>query len=361
MSTLRKTSRLSCLSSFVRFRIGCSSQEHARSCEIAQCFSRVAIRHKVERARGRKNCAELVQSTAPIHYHNPSRKLARYREMDAGVRTEFLVVAGVSSSCLPNLCRGNFRVLILWLPGSRRSFGDAMPLHALSRLRRASASQLRVGMVLGTIVSALVAPSRAQQARPAADPAKGFDPTRSGVVITGSRTTVVSVAPTTVIEAKNVIPLPQHGNANGGKDQGLNNLGIIFGARVYGKSLVTGLDLFYYVPSSRDNYYREGDYRGTLRRIGGDGDSLGRFFCPAGYAAVGLQGAAGLGIDRLGLICGKIGNPSQGTDLPILGGRGGNPFKDTCNTTSSTGYLTGVRVRAGVWIDSIQGFCQVKD
>jgi len=262
--------------------------------------------------------------------------------MDAGVRTEFFVVTGESSitgessSCLP------------------------MPLHSLSRLRRASANQLGVGVVLGTIVSALVAPSRAQQPRPTADPAKGFDPTRLGVVIKGSQATVVSVAPTTVIEAKNVIPLPQHGNANGGTDQGLNNLGIIFGARVYGKSLVTGLDLIYYVPSSRDNYYREGDYRGTSGPYGRDGEDLGGYFCPAGYAAVGLQGAAGLGIDRLGLICGKIGNSSQGTDLPVLGGRGGNPFKDTCDRTSSTGYLTGVRVRSGLWIDSIQGFCQAK-
>jgi len=233
--------------------------------------------------------------------------------------------------------------------------------YVLSLLRRSSASQVSVGLLVAGIVSALVAPSRAQQPQPAADPAKDFVPTQPVVVIKRSQATVVSVAPTPVIGAKDVVPLPQHGNANGGRDQGLNNVGIIFGAGIYGKSLVTGLDLFYYVPSSRDNYYREGDYRGTSRRIGGDGDSLGRFFCPAGYAAVGLQGAAGLGIDRLGLICGKIGNPSQGTDLPILGGRGGNPFKDTCNTTSSTGYLTGVRVRAGMWIDSIQGFCQAKD
>jgi hypothetical protein len=177
----------------------------------------------------------------------------------------------------------------------------------------------------------------------------------------GSKANVVSVAPTTVFGPKNVIPLPQHGNANGGKDQGLNNVGIIFGARVYGKNLVTGLDLFYYVPERSDHFYREGDYRGTSGRIGRDGEYLGGSFCPAGYAAVGLQGAAGLGIDRLGLICGQIGNPSQGTDLPVFGGRGGNPFKDTCNATASTGYLTGVRVRAGLWMDSIQGFCQAKE
>jgi hypothetical protein len=182
-------------------------------------------------------------------------------------------------------------------------------------------------LLVAGIVSALVAPSRAQQPQPAADPAKDFVPTQPVVVFKRSQA----------------------------------NVGIIFGARIYGRSLVTGLDLFYYVPSSRDNYYREGDYRGTSRRIGGDGNYLGEVFCAAGYAAVGLQGAAGLGIDRLGLICGKIGTLSQGTDLPILGGRGGNPFKDTCNTTSSTGYLTGVRVRAGAWIDSIQGFCQAKE
>jgi len=46
-----------------------------------------------------------------------------------------------------------------------------------------------------------------------------------------------------VFGPKNVIPLPQHGNANGGKDQGLNNVGIIFGARVYGNSLLLGEEM----------------------------------------------------------------------------------------------------------------------
>ena len=178
-------------------------------------------------------------------------------------------------------------------------------------LRRTSASQLAVGIVLSTLASALVAPSRAQQPTPTADPAKGFDPNRPVVVMKGPQANLVSVAPTTVFGPKNVIPLPQHGNANGGKDQGLNNVGIIFGARVYGKNLVTGLDLFYYVPGSSDHFYREGDYRGTSGPIGRDGEYLGGSFCPAGYAAVGLHGAAGLGIDRLGLICGKIGNSSR--------------------------------------------------
>src|SRR6516162_10388335 len=81
-------------------------------------FSRVAIRHKVERARGRKNCAEIVQSrllSITTTHRGSSRGTGK---MDAGVRTEFFVVTGESSSCLP------------------------MPLHPLSRLRRASASQL---------------------------------------------------------------------------------------------------------------------------------------------------------------------------------------------------------------------------
>jgi hypothetical protein len=153
--------------------------------------------------------------------------------------------------------------------------------------------------------------------------------------------------------------LPQHGNKNGGTDRGYNNVGVIFGARVYTGSLANAVELFYYVPSNSDMFYREGDYRASTGRIGGDsGTDNGAYYCPDGYAAVGLQGAAGLGVDRVGLVCGQIGNLSKAVALPIFGGNGGKPFYNNCAATQSPGFLTGVRIRSGAWLDSIQGLCQ---
>jgi hypothetical protein len=203
----------------------------------------------------------------------------------------------------------------------------------------------------------LVQPCSAQQLARRSDPAKGFDPR---AVPKGSGKAMSAVGdPSGVNPASPVLLLPQHGNSNGGVDHGLMNVGVIFGARVYSANLAQAVELFYYLPSRSDNYYREGDYRGSTGRIGGNGGTdNGEYYCLDGYAAVGLEGAAGLAIDRVGLVCGQIGNLSKAVSLPIFGGSGGNPFYDNCASTASLGFLTGVRVRSGAWMDSIQGLCQ---
>ena len=164
-----------------------------------------------------------------------------------------------------------------------------------------------------------------QQLPPRADPAKGFDPS-AGAEKPTTRTRV--------IQAGFVIPLPQHGNVNGGMDRGLSNVGIIFGARIYGGNLANAIEVFYYIPSNADKYYREGDYRASTGRIGADsGRDLGGYYCPEGYAAAGVQGASGLGVDRIGLICGKIGDLSRVVALPVLGERAEMPLRTSAIRT----------------------------
>jgi hypothetical protein len=203
----------------------------------------------------------------------------------------------------------------------------------------------------------LVDLSSGQQLHPGTDPAKGFDPRAV------PRKT--SKAVSTTLDAGRVNPsspisaLRQHGNANGGVDHGYINLGVVFGAKIYSGNFANAIELFYYVPSNSDNFYRAGDYRASTGRIGGSGGTdSGEYYCPDGYAAVGLQGGSGLAVDRVGLVCGPIGNLSKAVSLPIFGGNGGNAFYDNCASTRSLGFLTGVRVRASSWMDSIQGLCQ---
>jgi len=198
--------------------------------------------------------------------------------------------------------------------------------------------------------------SSGQQLHARSDPANRFDP-RS----IPTATTAVSKTPDPgrVNPASPIFLLPQHGNVNGGVDHGYSNVGVVFGARIYSGNLAQAIELFYYIPSNPDNFYREGDYRASTGRIGGDkGTDNGAYFCPEGYAAVGLEGASGLGVDRVGLVCGQIGNLSKVVALPTFGGSGGNAFSDNCAGTRSLGFLTGVRVRSGAWMDSIQGLCQ---
>jgi hypothetical protein len=222
----------------------------------------------------------------------------------------------------------------------------------------------RVGRAATTLFPAVFSVTLCigQSLAPRADPAKGFDP---DAATERQATSVSATAPITftrVIQAASVILLPQHGNVNGGTDRGYSNVGIVFGARIYGGNLANAIELFYYIPSNSDKFYREGDFRAATGRIGSNGGSdLGGYYCPEGYAAVGVQGASGLGVDRVGLICGKIGNPARVVALPVLGGKGGNAFREVCDRTESSGYLTGVRVRSGAWMDSIQGLCQARE
>jgi hypothetical protein len=219
-------------------------------------------------------------------------------------------------------------------------------------------SQSTVQIALAIIVPVFLATlSSGQQLSPISDPAKGFDP---GAVHKGQRKAVSTASDAGRVDpASPIVALPQHGNVNGGVDYGFINVGVVFGARIYSGSFAQAIELFYYIPSNSDNHYRVGDYRGSTGRIGGNGGTdNGEYYCPEGYAAVGLQGASGLAIDRVGLVCGQIGDLSKVVALPIFGGNGGNAFYDNCAGTRSLGFLTGVRVRSGAWMDSIQGLCQ---
>ena len=218
--------------------------------------------------------------------------------------------------------------------------------------------------VLFTLFILAATPGTAQQSRPPADPTKGFDPSTTILVRNASRNTQSApILLTRTIEASTVIPLPDEGHLEGGVDRGLINAGIIFGARIFGQSGPDSIELFYYIPSAPDNYYREGDYRASTGRIGSTaGVDQGGYYCPEGYALVGFEGVNnGLGIPQLQFICGKIGDLSRVAPLPAAGHPGGTTFKHICDKTYSTGFLTGVRLRTGLWLDSIQGFCQARN
>jgi hypothetical protein len=221
-------------------------------------------------------------------------------------------------------------------------------------MRSQSSVQIVVAIVVPVFLATL---SSGQQLKPISDPAKGFDP---GAIHKGQRKAFGATLDAARVDPANaIVALPPHGNVNGGVDYGFINVGVVFGARIYSGTFAQAIELFYYIPSNSDNHYRPGDYRGSTGRIGGNGGAdSGEYYCPDGYAAVGLQGGSGLAIDRVGLVCGQIGNLSTVASLPIFGGNGGNAFYDNCVSTRSLGFLTGVRVRGSSWMDSIQGICQ---
>lgn len=207
--------------------------------------------------------------------------------------------------------------------------------------------QLRRRAVFATLLLTVLASlAQGEPSRAPSNPATGFS----------SKANITSAAST---DLSGVVPLKQHGNGNGGQDYGYHNVGVVFGAKVYSGNFAVAMELYYYIPSQPDYLYREGDYRGSTGRIGNNtGSDGGEYYCPEGYAAVGLQGSSGLAIDRVGLVCGKIGDFSRLVSMPIFGGNGGNAFYDNCVGVQSSGFMTGVRVRSSSWMDSIQALCQ---
>lgn len=154
-------------------------------------------------------------------------------------------------------------------------------------------------------------------------------------------------------------PLSAHGGT-GGSSIGNLDKGIIYGIRGNTATWLTQLELAYYVPSQADNQRRAGDAIGTTGAIGGTtGTDSGWRYCPSGYAAIGLTGAAGQYVDRLQLVCGQIGNPTNRVTLAAVGGTGGTAF--ATEVCASGGFLSGVTGRAGTAIDQIQGLCRAPD
>ena len=196
------------------------------------------------------------------------------------------------------------------------------------------------------VLAVLASLAQGEPSHSPSNPATGFVPN-------------AHVAKSASVDLSSVVALRQHGNGNGGTDYGYHNVGVIFGAKVYSGTYAVAIELYFYIPSQPDYLYRDGDFRGSTGRIGNaTGADGGEYYCPEGYAAVGMQGSSGLAIDRVGLLCGKIGDFSKLVSMPLFGGNGGGPFSDNCASVQSSGLMTGVRVRSSSWMDSIQALCQ---
>lgn len=148
-------------------------------------------------------------------------------------------------------------------------------------------------------------------------------------------------------------PTPEHGG-NGGTSFEAEG-GIIYAVRMRSGDFVDQVQFAYYVPSNPNNHYTPGDLFAASSAFGGNGGTQHAWtYCPPGYAAVGIQGRSGTFVDRLGLVCGRINNPTSRITLATFGGNGGSGFYNTCGS----GYMSGLAGREGDYIDRIQGLCR---
>lgn len=153
----------------------------------------------------------------------------------------------------------------------------------------------------------------------------------------------------------------QHRGGNGGGYAGhvTPPRTVIFGVRVRSGTFVDNVSFAWYQPRRGDNQYTQGDRSGVTQAFGGGGgEDHGWWTCPAGQGVIGIRGGSGDLVDRIGVICGDLGNPDPqsraNTYSPMWGGGGGGAFRDAC----PAGHLTvSFNVRSGDLVDSLQPVC----
>jgi hypothetical protein len=152
--------------------------------------------------------------------------------------------------------------------------------------------------------------------------------------------------------------LGYHGGSGGSYTSHVGT-GVIYAVQVNSGAYVDRIRFAYYLPSAQDNYYRAGDYVGTTQALGGSGGGVNPWFtCPGGRGIIGLRGASGAFVDRLGVICGDVNHPDPNSAFNVYsdlwGGGGGGWFQDTCRPGD---LITGFDLRSGGYVDAIQAIC----
>lgn len=151
--------------------------------------------------------------------------------------------------------------------------------------------------------------------------------------------------------------LSSHGGGGGGFTGHATPPAVIYGLQVNSGTFVDHITFFYYQPSRADNIYVGEPFFG-IGFGGGGGGRNAAFVCPANKAIIGIRGASGSLVDRIGVVCGDVTNPDpfspSNTFSPLWGGGGGGFFDDRCGVGR---LVDSFNVRSGSLIDNLQAIC----
>lgn len=152
-------------------------------------------------------------------------------------------------------------------------------------------------------------------------------------------------------------PLSPHGGGGGVFNGHVTPPAIIYGLQVNSGSFVDRITFFYYQPTRPDNRYA-GEALFAVAFGGGGGASNPSFVCPANQSIIGLRGAAGSFVDRIGVVCSDVTFPNPFSPAngfsPVWGGPGGAFFDDRCSVGR---IVDSFNVRAGSFVDNLQAIC----
>jgi len=152
-------------------------------------------------------------------------------------------------------------------------------------------------------------------------------------------------------------PLAAHGGGGGSFNGHVTPPAVIYGVQVNSGVYVDHITFAYYQPTRSDNLYT-GEPVFGIGFGGGGGNTNPWFVCPANKAIIGIRGASGALVDRIGVVCGNMTNPDpfspSNTFSPLWGGGGGGFFDDRCGVGR---LVDSFNVRSGTLIDNLQAIC----
>jgi hypothetical protein len=152
--------------------------------------------------------------------------------------------------------------------------------------------------------------------------------------------------------------LPARGGGGGAFTGHVTPPAVIYGVQVNSGRLVDRITFYYYQPTRADNVYA-GETTGAVTFGGNGGASQNPVFtCPANQGVIGLRGASGKYVDRIGVICGNVTTPDPASPSnvfsPLWGGGGGAFFEDRCEFGR---LVDSFNVRNGSVVDNLQAMC----
>lgn len=159
--------------------------------------------------------------------------------------------------------------------------------------------------------------------------------------------------------------MPARGGGGGSSFPRITGPSVIYAVRISSGALVDSIQFKWCQPSDPNNRCDlTKDANGTTFSYGGGGGGNNGWYTCGNVGnivtkgVIGIRGAYGNSIDRIGVVCGDVTSPNP-TDPAnphslVWGGGGGSVFTDVC----PTGYLVDTfNIRSGVLLDNIQAIC----
>jgi hypothetical protein len=152
--------------------------------------------------------------------------------------------------------------------------------------------------------------------------------------------------------------LPARGGGGGAFNGHVTPPAVIYGVQVNSGRLVDRITFYYYQPSRPDNIYA-GEATASVTFGGNGGANINPVFvCPTNQGVIGLRGASGKYVDRIGVICGNVTTPDPASPSnafsPLWGGGGGAFFEDRCEFGR---LVDSFNIRNGSVVDNLQAMC----